>query len=109
MALLDIPPHYIYAPPIPGTPLSGAVTPELVENTLCRYPASKAVFLTSPTYYGVVTDLAPISALCHAHSAFLLVDQAHGAHFPSLGLPSAQEQDADLSGVSPLKTWHASG
>ena len=109
MALLDITPHYIYAPPIPGTPLSGAVTPELVENALCRYPASKAVFLTSPTYYGVVTDLAPISALCHVHSAFLLVDQAHGAHFPSVGLPSAPEQDADLSVVSTHKTWPALG
>ena len=109
MALLDITPHYIYASPIPGTPLSGAVTPEPVENALCRYPASKAVFLTSPTYYGVVTDLAPISALCHAHSAFLLVDQAHGAHFPSVGLPSAPEQDADLSVVSTHKTWPALG
>ena len=96
MALLDITPHYIYAPPISGTPLSGAITPELVEDALCRYPASKAVFLTSPTYYGVVTDLAPISALCHRHSVFLLVDQAHGAHFPSVGLPSAPEQGVDL-------------
>lgn len=109
MALLDITPHYIYAPPIPGTPLSGAITPKQVEDALCRYPAAKAVFLTSPTYYGVVTDLTTISALCHQHSTYLLVDQAHGAHFPSVGLPSAPEQGADLSVVSTHKTWTAMG
>ena len=109
MALLDITPHYIYAPPIPGTPLSGAVTPEQVEDALCRYPAAKAVFLTSPTYYGVVTDLAPIADLCHRFHTYLLVDQAHGAHFPSVGLPSAPEQGADLSVVSTHKAWTAMG
>ena len=109
MALLDITPHYIYAPPIPGTSLAGAVTPEQVEDALCRYPAAKAVFLTSPTYYGVVTDLAPIADLCHRFHTYLLVDQAHGAHFPSVGLPSAPEQGADLSVVSTHKTWTAMG
>ena len=109
MALLDITPHYIYAPPIPGTSLAGAVMPEQVEDALCRYPAAKAVFLTSPTYYGVVTDLAPIADLCHRFHTYLLVDQAHGAHFPSVGLPSAPEQGADLSVVSTHKTWTAMG
>lgn len=109
MALLDITPHYIYAPPIPGTSLAGAVTPEQVEDALCRYPAAKAVFLTSPTYYGVVTDLAPIVDLCHRFHTYLLVDQAHGAHFPSVGLLSAPEQGADLSVVSTHKTWTAMG
>ncbi len=109
MALLDITPHYIYAPPIPGTSLAGAVTPEQVEDALCRYPAAKAVFLTSPTYYGVATDLAPIADLCHRFHTYLLVDQAHGAHFPSVGLPSAPEQGADLSVVSTHKTWTAMG
>ena len=109
MALLDITPHYIYAHPIPGTSLAGAVTPEQVEDALCRYPAAKAVFLTSPTYYGVVTVLSPIADLCHRFHTYLLVDQAHGAHFPSVGLPSAPEQGADLSVVSTHKTWTAMG
>ena len=109
MALLDITPHYIYAPPIPGTSLAGTVTPEQMEDALCRYPAAKAVFLTSPTYYGVVTDLAPIANLCHRFHTYLLVDQAHGAHFPSVGLLSAPEQGADLSVVSTHKTWTALG
>ena len=109
MALLDITPHYIYAPSIPDTPLSGPVPPELVHDALCRYPNSKAVFLTSPTYYGVVTDLSPIADLCHRFHTCLLVDQAHGAHFPSVGIPSAPEQGADLSVVSTHKTWSALG
>lgn len=109
MALLDITPHYIYAPPIPGTSLSGPMDLDGIEDALERYPASKAVFLTSPTYYGVVTDLNPIAALCHRHHTYLLVDQAHGAHFPSVGLPSAAQQGADLSVVSTHKTWSALG
>jgi arginine/lysine/ornithine decarboxylase len=39
----------------------------------------------------------------------LLVDEAHGAHFPALGLPSAAAQGADLSVVSTHKTWPALG
>ncbi len=109
MALLDITPHYIYAPPIPATPLSGPMTPEIIKAALLRYPSAKAVFLTSPTYYGVVTDLSSIATLCHEHSTYLLVDQAHGAHFPSVGLPSAPQQGADLSVVSTHKTWPALG
>ena len=109
MALLDITPHYIYAPSIPGTPLSGALSSKQVEDALCSYPEAKAVFLTSPTYYGVVTDLRPIAEACHRHQVFLLVDQAHGAHFPSVNLPSAPEQGADLTVVSTHKTWTAMG
>lgn len=109
MALLDITPHYIYVPQLPGTELSGPVTEELVAEALNRCPQAKAVLLTSPTYYGVVSELAPISALCHRHGKALLVDQAHGAHFPAVGLASAVCQGADLAVVSTHKTWPALG
>ena len=39
------------------------------------------VILTSPTYEGIVSDVAAIAACCHAHGAALIVDEAHGAHF----------------------------
>lgn len=41
----------------------------------------KLVVITSPTYEGVVSDIADIADICHRYGAFLLVDEAHGAHF----------------------------
>ena len=37
--------------------------------------------ITSPTYDGVVSDVAAIASVAHAHGALLIVDEAHGAHF----------------------------
>ena len=109
MALLNITPHYIFAPMIADHTLSGPVTPDIVEAALQVWPNAKAVFLTSPTYYGVITNLSPIAALCHRAGRTLLVDQAHGAHFPAVGLPGAAIQGADLAVVSTHKTWPALG
>ena len=41
----------------------------------------KLVVITSPTYEGVVSDISLIADICHRSGAFLLVDEAHGAHF----------------------------
>lgn len=109
MAMLDITPYYIYPASLPGTSLVGPVTPACLMEALARFPEATAIFLTSPSYYGVVTDLAPLAKLCHEKGKYLLVDQAHGAHFPAVGLPSAAEQGADLSVVSAHKTWPALG
>lgn len=40
-----------------------------------------AVFITSPTYDGVVSDIRAIADICHSHGVPLIVDEAHGAHF----------------------------
>lgn len=51
-----------------------------------------AVLIVSPTYHGVCSDVAAISALAHAAGACLIVDEAHGAHFafhPGLPTPAA--------------------
>ena len=40
----------------------------------------KAVYLTSPDYFGVMSDIEAFSKLAHEHGAKLLVDNAHGAH-----------------------------
>ncbi len=65
-------------------PSSGlAVVPSLetIRLALERYPAARAVLLTSPNYYGMGTDLKAIADECHARNVPLLVDEAHGAHF----------------------------
>lgn len=69
-----------------------------IEDALNRYPESQAVFITSPTYNGVTTDLARIAELCHSRGKVLLVDEAHGPHLKfNKELPiSAVEAGADL-------------
>src|SRR6516225_5012087 len=74
------------------------VTPETVADTLREHPDVVAVYLVSPTYYGVAADLAAIERIVHDAGKLLLVDEAWGPHFkfhPALP-PSATEVDADL-------------
>ena len=52
-----------------------------MEEALTKHPDIAVVILTSPTYEGIVSDVAAIAACCHAHGAALIVDEAHGAHF----------------------------
>jgi len=42
----------------------------------------KAVIVTSPTYEGNVLDIAAIAEAAHRRGIVLIVDEAHGAHFP---------------------------
>lgn len=39
-----------------------------------------AVLVVSPTYYGVMSDIAAIAEVVHARGVALIVDEAHGAH-----------------------------
>lgn len=61
--------------------LQGQITAAQVEEALTKHPDIAVVILTSPTYEGIVSDVAAIAACCHAHGAALIVDEAHGAHF----------------------------
>ncbi|XP_010669700.3 uncharacterized protein LOC104886869 [Beta vulgaris subsp. vulgaris] len=57
-----------------------------------------AVFITSPTYHGICSNVKDISTLCHSRDIPLIVDEAHGAHFgfhPQLPI-SALQQGADV-------------
>ena len=56
------------------------VTPEIVRAALDRHPHARAVFLTSPTYYGATADLAGIVQLAHERQKLVLVDEAWGPH-----------------------------
>lgn len=69
----------------------------------------KAIFLLNPTYYGACCDLEKIINLCKEHSVLVLVDEAHGAHFPFHDdlPPSAMKLKADMSAVSMHKAGGA--
>ena len=72
------------------------------------YPDIRAVLITSPTYYGVCSDIKLISEECHMHGKPLIVDEAHGAHFiASDSLPDSSSLYADLVCHSAHKTLNA--
>lgn len=62
--------------------VAASMPPAAVQAALDANPAAALVVLTSPTYEGVVSDIAAIAAVCHARGVPLLVDEAHGAHLP---------------------------
>lgn len=84
----------------------GEVTAEAVEAGFRREPDCRAVFLVSPTYYGVCSDIRAIAEVCHAHGAVLLVDEAHGSHlyFSDRFPAGALRQGADMCAQSTHKT-----
>ena len=61
--------------------INGRISPEQVKAALAAEPDAAAVFITSPTYDGVVSDVEQIAAVAHERGIPLIVDQAHGAHF----------------------------
>ena len=90
--------------------LNGEVAPEAVERALQACPDVTTVVITSPTYEGVISDVAGISAVCRKHGAALIVDEAHGAHlafFPGMERLSALRNGADIVVQSLHKTLPA--
>ena len=78
--LCGLHPVYMQAEWVEEMQISGSIQPETVEKHLQEHPDCKLVILTSPTYEGVVSDIAEIAKVAHRYGAYLLVDEAHGAH-----------------------------
>jgi len=66
MALLDLQPVW-------------AMPKDLV-TVIGLHPEAKAVYVTSPNYYGEILDIPAIAQACRQYDIPLLVDNAHGAH-----------------------------
>jgi len=73
-------PTYVY-PKVSISQIPGSVSPEDITDAFTLAPDAQAVFITSPTYEGVVSDIAAIADIAHKHNAVLIVDEAHGSHF----------------------------
>lgn len=96
------------------------VTPQTVKEALQAHPDARAVFVTSPTYYGATADLHAIEQIVHEHGKLFLVDEAWGPHLhfhPELP-PSATSAGADacvnsthklLAGMSQASMLHTRG
>ena len=107
LALLDLRPVFLERPWLDGPGVTGPISPAEVARQLDAHPEIKTVCITSPTYYGMLSDIPALAAAAHAHGAALVVDAAHGAHLPFLGNDSLSA--ADLVVVSAHKTLPAPG
>lgn len=75
----------------------GSVLPQEVEKLLIENNDVAMVWITNPTYEGVVSDVKSISEICKKYNVPLIVDEAHGSlwHFNSHLPPSSLELGAD--------------
>ena len=73
---------YIYPEIVEGYGFSGEITPIAVKQAIDSMESGKpkVVVITSPNYYGILSDIDGIAGVCHEHNIPLIVDQAHGAH-----------------------------
>ena len=105
----DLRVHWVMPRPDAAFGIHGSICPDDIAAALDACPGAACVLLTSPTYEGVLSDIAAIAALCHARGLPLLVDEAHGAHYLPLARAfgwqgGALEGGADLVVQSPHKT-----
>lgn len=101
--------EYIYPRVDIKTGINMGYTADEVDRMLRENPRVEAVFVTSPTYEGVILDIAGIAGAVHARGIPLIVDAAHGAHLGHGAgfLDNALKQGADIVIMSLHKTLPA--
>lgn len=94
--LNELNPVYLYPAFDSRIGLNAEIRPQDVIDALERYPKVRAVVIVSPTYDGIVSDVAAVAEAVHAKGLPLIVDEAHGAHF---GFHSAFPENANRCGA----------
>ena len=61
--------------------MAHGVTPDAFAAALDADPVARVAFLVSPTYYGMVADVAALADVAHARDVALVIDQSWGPHF----------------------------
>ena len=109
LILCDVTPIYIYPEYVGRLGITGGLNPAVIEDLLKENPKAKGVLITSPTYYGLCSNIKEIAYIVHKYEKIFMVDEAHGAHFNfHKGLPmTAMEAGADLCVQSAHKTLPA--
>lgn len=77
--LCALEPVYLIPPCLEDFGFCGSIIPQDVEMSVRDNPGAP-VILTSPTYEGIISNIAEISIICHMYGSPLIVDEAHGAH-----------------------------
>ena len=75
-ALLGLEPYYL----VPDARDANRITPAVLKEAVEKCPDACACLVTSPDYYGVISDISGLARICHSAGILLLVDNAHGAH-----------------------------
>ena len=75
-------PVWLVPPYDPNLGINLAPTPSQVGELLDRYPQIRAAVFTSPSYFGVIGDLAEYVARCRERGVRVFVDEAHGDCLP---------------------------
>lgn len=105
MAHMDITPEYLFAPKLEPWGIAAPLTASQIGEALAKTPEAAAVMITSPTFYGVLSDIGEIAKVTKRYHVPLIVDEAHGAHLPFLeGYRGAVAQGAALAIASAHKT-----
>lgn len=98
LILNQLGPVYLYPEYLKRYGINGGIEEKAVKKAL-EVGEVDAVLVVSPTYEGIVSDIRAIAGAAHAYGIPLIVDEAHGAHFPFAagGFPkSALECGADV-------------
>ena len=82
LELCGLTPKYIVPKVDKEFGINCSITPSQAEKAIMENPDAKLLIITSPTYEGAVSDIKEISRIAHLHNVSVLVDEAHGAHFP---------------------------
>lgn len=86
MALLGLEPVWVYPNRKQEERLIGEISPDAIRSILEKEKQAGtldslcAVYVTSPDYFGVMSDIRSIAQIAHEYALPLLVDNAHGAH-----------------------------
>lgn len=80
MQLLGIEPIWLLPDISAGKGFAGRVTAQALQSALLQHPDAKAVYVTSPDYFGVLCDITALAAVAKKAGIPLLVDCAHGTH-----------------------------
>lgn len=106
-ALLDLNVVWLLPDEASGVATPGRISPGAIGRALNQNPGAAAVYLTSPDYFGVLSDIAGAAAVCRDKGVRLLVDGAHGAHLCLFEGLHPMAQGADACSVSLHKTLPA--
>ncbi|MBQ3573376.1 MAG: aminotransferase class I/II-fold pyridoxal phosphate-dependent enzyme [Clostridia bacterium] len=112
IALGGVEPVFVYPEFDEKSGLYLGVSADAVARIIEENPDVCGAVITSPTYYGVCSDVSGIANVLHKNNKFLIVDEAHGAHFAfgKKNLPiSALALGADICVQSAHKTLPALG
>jgi arginine/lysine/ornithine decarboxylase len=82
--LLNVKSEYLYPAYKDEYGFYAGISPKVLNQKISEMKEIEkigAVYITSPTYEGIVCDIEGIANVAHAYHIPLIVDEAHGAHF----------------------------